>query len=235
MLATSLRTRPCNERSCCVSPGRFTSICESLISRTKPGGSLSSSLPLGPSTLSRPPASCAFTPFSRVTGNLPMRDISPFPLPNPQQNLAADLFAPRLAIGHHAERCRHHLHPHPMRHARHRVRSRVTPQARTAHAFDSADNRLAFARVAQAHEQLLAGNFAGDFDAAQKALGRQGAANRLAHARMRNFDLVVTRMHGVATPGQQFSDGIGLRHYASLIFLSVDSCCSSYPVARLAR
>jgi hypothetical protein len=29
---------------------------------------------------------------------------------------------------------------------------------------------------------------------------------------MRDFNLVVTRMHGVANPGQQLSDGIGLRH-----------------------
>src|SRR6202008_3966981 len=143
-------------RSCCESPERFTSICESLSSSAKPAGILISSLPLGPSTLSKSPASWAFTPFSRTTGNLPMGDIARcFSLPNPQQNFAADFFAPRLAIGHHAERRRHHLHAHPVRHARHRFRSRVAADTRPADAFDSPDHRLALPRVAQPHEQFL--------------------------------------------------------------------------------
>src|SRR5580704_4986841 len=165
MLATSLRTRPCNARSCCVSPGRFTSIRESLISSAKPAGILSWSLPLGPSTLIVSPASWAFTPFSRITGNLPMRDIGSFPLPDAQQDFAADFFAPRLAIGHHAERRRHHLHAQPVRHARHRFRPRIPAQAGAAHPLDSPDDRFALARVAQTHEQLFLRHLAGDLDA----------------------------------------------------------------------
>src|SRR5581483_3115064 len=120
MLASSLRVSPCRARSRLPSPGRLTVSVESLCSTLNPAGTSISSLPLGPSSRTRRPLMVALTPFSRGTGSFPIRDIfnpqtarapraASLYLPHREQHFAADLFAPRLAVSHHAQRRGYHV------------------------------------------------------------------------------------------------------------------------------
>src|SRR5580704_2030734 len=109
-----------------------------------------------------------------------MRDI--VRLPNPAKNFAADLASPRLAPGHHAERSRNDLHAHRAAHLADFGGASVAAITRLADAVDAANDGLARRRIAQFEREHFLRRLATDFDAGEKALGHQHAANRLAQA-----------------------------------------------------
>src|SRR5262245_40741051 len=184
MLAMSLRVRPCDARSWFESPGRFTVSSESVISTVKPGSIFISSLPFGPSTLTVSPRTSALTPFSSLTGNLPIRDIDASWSPHAAQNLAANALAPRFAPGHHPEWGRHYLHAQRAAGASNFVGAGIAAHAGTADPLDAANDRFACGRITHLEHQLALGDFAADLDTVEKTLCHQHAANRLADPRM---------------------------------------------------
>jgi hypothetical protein len=78
-LATRLRRRPWNARSCGWSPERAMRISPSSIETVRPGGMRLESSPLGPLTFRRLPSLLTSTPFGITTGIFPMRDTSYLP------------------------------------------------------------------------------------------------------------------------------------------------------------
>src|SRR5271154_3268375 len=113
-------------------------------------------------------------------GSLPMRDI--VRLPNPAKNFAADFAPPSLAPGHDAERSRDDLHAHRAAHLADLGSARIAAITRLADAVDAANDGLAGRRIAQFERKHFLGRLAADFDACQKTLSHQHAANRLAQA-----------------------------------------------------
>src|SRR5271169_4436325 len=109
-----------------------------------------------------------------------MRDI--VRLPDPAKNFAADFAPPRLAPGHHTERSRYDLHAHRAAHLADFGGARIAAITRLADAVDAANDGLAGRRIAQLEREHFLGRLAADFDAGQKALSHQHAANRLAQA-----------------------------------------------------
>src|SRR4051812_13760833 len=101
MFATSVRVRPCSWRERRESFGRSTRISPfstvTLISRS----SFCSTLPLGPSTCTRPGCAVTLTLSGILMGSLPMRDMC-VSLPDGGDELAAEVLLARVAIDEHA-------------------------------------------------------------------------------------------------------------------------------------
>src|SRR6185436_17750872 len=112
MLATSCRVRPCIPRARRPSSLRSTFRVEPSILIVTSGGSARSSLPLGPSTRTRPSATCTFVPCGIATGALPIRDMRL--LPHGADDLAADVFTPRDAFDHDPSRGREDIDAEPL-------------------------------------------------------------------------------------------------------------------------
>src|SRR5262245_58381450 len=105
MLAMRLRVRPCKARLPRSSSGRLTWIAFAFSSKAifMLGWADSSSLPLGPSTRTRPSVTCTLTLEGTTTGCFPMRDmVTPLFSPNSTQKLAPESLGPSLAITHHS-------------------------------------------------------------------------------------------------------------------------------------
>src|SRR5690606_33279594 len=105
MLATRVRVSPCSDLCSVESLGRFTLITPSSVDTAMSAGRVRDRVPLGPFTVTVAPSIATETPFGRATGRFPMRDIAS-PLPDDGEQLAAQVGAACLAIGHQSARRR---------------------------------------------------------------------------------------------------------------------------------
>src|SRR5438094_4361997 len=104
MLATRLRTSPCNARCRKSSDGRSKTSSPSACLIVISDGRVRSSWPFGPSTLTCPGATVTFTVCGTGMGSFPIRDNSFLlsPLPDVSEDFPAHSLAQRLAPAHDA-------------------------------------------------------------------------------------------------------------------------------------
>src|SRR5512133_1736386 len=101
-LATRLRANPWNLPSSGSSDTHFASSVPSACSNLMPAGNACFNLPSGPCTATASGCTLMVTPFGRVIGFFPIRDM--FVLPDVAEHFAADAGLDRFAAGHHAAR-----------------------------------------------------------------------------------------------------------------------------------
>src|ERR1051325_4907980 len=114
MLPTRFRVRPCRPRTCRESSRRLTTTAPLSIVRLTAGSTGRSSVPLGPSTRTRPSVTCTFTPAGSLIGILPIRDIGlASRLPDGADDLAPDVLAAGGTIDEDTLRGGQHVHAEP--------------------------------------------------------------------------------------------------------------------------
>src|SRR5947209_18819364 len=107
--------------------------CPSFWRTWMPGGRGTVSFPLGPSTCSSSPI-CTLTPLGIGIGFFPTLDIMQFlrqDLPDPAENLPADVFFPGGGAGHDSARGGDDVNAQPAEHPRHFFAAHVHAAART--------------------------------------------------------------------------------------------------------
>src|SRR3954468_10595784 len=152
MLATSVRVRPCSWRERRESLGRSTRTSPlstvTFISRS----SFCATLPLGPSTFTRPGCAVTLTLSGILMASLPMRDMSA-PLPDGGDELAAEVLLARLVIDQHALGSGEDGDPQAVHHLGDVGVPHVAAQARLRLAADLADRRAPALVVLEEHLQ----------------------------------------------------------------------------------
>src|SRR5262245_45429464 len=106
------------------------------------------SCPFGPLTVTRGGSICTSTPFGRMMGARPIRDITGL-LPDVAEDLAADVGPTGLRGGHEPPRCRNDRDAEAAQYARHVLALDVDAQARFADALQAGHDRFALAAVAE--------------------------------------------------------------------------------------
>src|SRR6185436_1336122 len=148
----SARARPWKARCCRSSLERLHTSSPSAIAKLIPGGTGVVSFPLGPCTVSSCSPIWTLTSLGSAIAFPPMRDMA-LPLPDVEQDLAADAFAGRAPAGHHASRRREHVDAEPAEDARDLVLAAVDAAAGTADALQVRDHPLHARAVLQVHAQ----------------------------------------------------------------------------------
>src|ERR1700756_3464997 len=150
MFATSVRVRPCSERSSPRSVGRVTVTTPSDCSIFIRVGTCCCSAPSGPVTATRAGSIVTVTPSGIVMGALPILLI---PLPDEGHNFAADAALLGGAARDEPGRGREDRHAHPAEHARKAVLPGVDPAARLRHPLQAGDDPLAVAAELEVDDQ----------------------------------------------------------------------------------
>src|SRR5215831_15268945 len=151
-LAASARVRPCS--AACSSLSRFTSSLPCPCSIEMPAGIGTLRVPFGPVTWSCSPI-VTFTPLGSGIGLLPILDIvrsQPFSargLPDPAENLSAEMLLMRVAPGHHAAGRGQDVDSETAQYARNIAHSHVHPAAGARDALDRRDHRRVAVTVLQ--------------------------------------------------------------------------------------
>src|SRR6185295_2733231 len=209
MLATSVRVRPWSWRERRESLGRSTRISPlsmvTFISRS----SFCATLPLGPSTFTRPGSAVTLTGILMLS--FPMRDMV-VSSPNGGDQLAAQVLLARLVVHQHAFGGGEDRDPQAVHHLGDVGVLHVAAQARLRLAADLADRRPAALVVLEEHLEgaLLAVVRARDL--ADEALVAEHFADLLLDVAGGQLDLLETRALGVADPRQQIGNRIGHAH-----------------------
>src|ERR1700674_1428889 len=157
MFATSVRESPCSCLARRESLGRSTRICPwsrtTMISRS----SLWLTLPLGPSTETRPAWTFTLTFSGTLMGSLPMRDME-WLLPDGGEELAAQVLLARLAIDHDPLGGGEHGDAEPVHHLGDVLVADVPAKARRRLPLDLADRGPFLGVVLEddRHDALLA-------------------------------------------------------------------------------
>src|SRR5262252_936541 len=140
MFATSVRVRPCSDRSGPRSVGRVTTMRPSSCSMPMRVGTTWRSSPFGPCTVTRPGSTVTVTPAGTSLGRFPIRLISS---PHEADDLAADALALGGAARDHAAGGGQDGGAHAAEHARQPVLARVDTAARLGDALETREHTLA--------------------------------------------------------------------------------------------
>src|SRR2546426_1989539 len=205
MLAPSARASPCRARTFRSSPSRVIIRWPSATAARSPGGIGWASLPLGPSTLTRFPSTCTFTPGGMRTGFLPIRDMAR-PLPHVGEHFAAHLLLARLPVGQQAPGRRHDGHAHAGQDRGDLVVGHVDPPAGGGHPHEPRDHLLVVGAVLEVHAERALRGVLEHAVVPDEALvledvgdthlqpgGREGACRR--HPQERGLDRKSTRLN----------------------------------------
>src|SRR5512140_1597986 len=211
MLATRVRVSPCSWRERRESSGRSTRTSPFSMTTFISRSSFCETLPLGPSTATRPSWAFTFTLSGILIVILPMRDMG-LSLPDGGEELAAEVLLARLAVDQHAfgggedgdAEAVHHLGDLGVPHVAAQPRLRLPP--------DLADGGALALVVLEHHVEgalhvvLLEGDFA------DEALVAQHLADALLHLAGGKIELLQPRALRVADAGQEICDRIGHAH-----------------------
>src|SRR4051794_29303482 len=212
MLATSVRVRPWSWRARRESLGRSTVMMPlsmvTFISRS----SFWSTLPLGPSTCTRPGCAVTLTLSGILMGSLPMRDMC-VSLPDGGDELAAEVLLARVAIDEHALGSGEDGDPEAVHHLGDVAVLDVAAQARLRLPLDVADGRpLLFVVLEDDVERPLGAVALGVGDFANEAFVAKHFGDLLLQLRGGKIELFQPRALRVADAGQEIGDWIGHAH-----------------------
>src|SRR3954454_6974187 len=205
MFATSVRVRPCSERSSPRSVGRVTVTTPSACSIFIRVGTCCCSEPSGPATATRAGSIVTVTPSGIVMGALPILLISfgmTWRLPDESDDLAADSLLLCGAARDETRRCGQDCDTHPAQHARQTILPRVDPAARLRHALQAGDDPLAVAAELQIDDQGIERLALLHVVIPDVALLLQEARDLDLHLRAWHCGVLVQRLVGVADAGQ---------------------------------
>src|SRR3972149_11674554 len=207
MFATSARARPCSARALRSSPAREMTMWFPSTFAVRPPGTDWASLPFGPSALTRPSATCTFTPCGMGTGFFPIRDIAG-PSPHVGEDFPAHLLLARVAVRDDAPRRRQERHAHAPEDRRDPVARDVDPPARRRHAHEPGDHLLVGGAVLEGHAQRPLLRVLEHPEVLDEALVLQDLRDAHLQARGRDVDLLVLGAARVADARQHVGDRI---------------------------
>src|SRR4051812_31151889 len=208
MLATSVRVRPCSERSGPRSVGRVTVTTPSATLTVISCGTACSSAPRGPFTPTRPGPMSISTPAGRVMGALPMRLIAG--LPDEAEHFAANAAFCGLTAGDHADGGGHDRGTEAAEHLRQAVGLGVDATTRLRDALDALDHASTVVSVLQRDRQHVKGLFAaGNRERLHVALVEEHAGDLDLELGGGHRHRLVARGIRVPDAGQHVGDWIG--------------------------